>query len=75
MEGVELSLLSGVQGPGLSIIQKAAQYTGSVDLDLSFLCPHAVGPYSLLFSSVKEQRESYPCTEKHGQHPVHSLRF
>ena len=34
MERIQLSLLPGMKGPGLTTVQECAQDTGSIDLDL-----------------------------------------
>ena len=44
VKGIELSLLSGTQCPGLAAIQEGARDAGSVDLDLCVLSQLAVVP-------------------------------
>ncbi len=46
-KGIELSLLSSVQDPGLTAVLEGVHGTGSVDQDLSFLCQPAAVPYFL----------------------------
>ena len=47
VENVKLPLLSYEKSPGLSAVQRCAQNTGSVDLDLVIFRQLLVGPYSL----------------------------
>ena len=55
MEGVQLPLLPGTKGAGLTAVQECAQDTGSIDLDLGMCC-QLIEPYSLW-----ESREHGSC--------------
>ena len=56
MEGVQLPLLPGTKGPGLTAVQEYAQDTGSIDLDLGICHQLLIKLYSLC-----ESREHGSC--------------
>ena len=47
MEGVESTLLAGVEGPGLATIEQRAQHAGLVYFHLVADCQHGVVPCPL----------------------------